>query len=126
MDKSEEVPKKKPFNFFGFGAKDIMGLVMIIIGFLLILIGVFMIAYNLLIKSSPSQPPPDTQKKVKKQPKKKVDEPPVNIEKKENEIKQNASNILLEEYHNTKIPSTIIQESDTESEREVKDDDLLN
>ncbi len=85
-----------------------------------------MIAYNLLSKS-PTQQQPPTQPKKKKQIKKKVEEnplPPIDVEKKENEIKQNASNILLEEYNSTKIPTTIIQESDTESELEVRDDHL--
>ena len=91
-----------------------------------------MIAYNLLCKdNSGQQPPPQYTKKTKKQTKRKPEEviqPTINVEQKENEIKQNASSILLEEYNNTVIPSTIIQESDTESEREqdVKDDDLLN
>lgn len=127
MEQTHETPKRKPFNFFGFGAKDILGLMMIITGFFLILIGVFMIAYNLLSKTPTQQQPPPMQQKKKKPPKKRPEEqqsPPIDVEKKENEIKQNASNILLEEYTNTMIPTTIIQESDTESELEVRDDHL--
>jgi hypothetical protein len=131
MEQSEPAETKKKFSFFGFTTKDIIGLVMIIIGFLLILIGIFMIAFGLLNRTPTAQQPPPQHKKTKKAIKKRPEEAPttpIDINKKENEIKQNASNILLEEYNNTKIPSTIIQESDTESERELetKDDDLLN
>jgi uncharacterized membrane protein len=128
---TEQKPAPKKFNFFGFSSKDIIGLVMIVIGFLLIMIGVFMIAYNLLSKDTPTQQqPPPPQKKPKKPIKKKQEEvqPIVDIEKKEDQIKQNATDILVKEYNNVKIPQTIIQESDTESEREqeTKDDSLLD
>jgi len=129
MDNTEPVPPKKKFSFFGLTARDLVGMTMMIIGFFFILIGVFIIAYNLFAKnSSGNQPPPPAQKKQKKANKKKSDvvETPVDVEKKENEIKQNASNILLDEYNNTKIPKSIIQDSDTEKEQETKDDDLLD
>lgn len=125
-------PKKK-FTMFGFTSCTITGIIMIVVGFFLILIGIFMLAYIFIMKGNTiQQQPQKKQKKPKPKPKEEVPPPAppvqtqVEIKKQEDQIKLDTKNILEDEYVSAKIPSSIIVPSDTEDEREVKDDDLLN
>ncbi len=134
VNQQPPVETKKKFTMFGFTSCTITGIIMIVVGFFLILIGIFMLAYIFMMKGNNTQQPPP--KKVKKQKPKQKEEPvvqppqqiitQVEIDKKEDQIKQNAKVMLEEDYMGEKISHTIIEQSDTEDEREVKDDSLLD
>lgn len=135
VNQQPPVETKKKFTMFGFTSCTITGIIMIVVGFFLILIGIFMLAYIFMTRSSNTQQPPP--KKTKKQKPKQKEEPvvqppqqtqpqitQVEIDKKEDQIKQNAKVMLEEDYLGERISPTIIEQSDTEDEREVKDDPL--
>jgi len=134
VNQQPPVETKKKFTMFGFTSCTITGIIMIVVGFFLILIGIFMLAYIFMTKgNNTQQPPPKKPKKQKpKQKEEPVVQPPqpiitqVEIDKKEDQIKQNAKVMLEEDYMGEKISPTIIEQSDTEDEREVKDDNLLD
>ena len=111
----EQPTPKEPTKIFGFRIRDIAGIIMIIVGFLMIMIGVFMIAIGLLGKDKTAQQHPPIKKK--KQPKPKKDEPIMTkeeVSKKEDQIKEDATNILVNEYASQPVPMSIIETSETE------------
>jgi len=116
----EPVKSKEPKKFFGLSMGQILGLLAIIIGFIVVIIGICMLALCLFgSKSVADQRIPVEQlpPKQKKKSKPKEDKPPAPI-KKESTIEQEAAQLLVEEYQNTSIPLNIVVPSDTEGEQE--------
>ena len=131
MESQQEEVKPKKFSFFGYSAPSILGIIMIVTSFFVFLIGVFMIAYSFMVKpQQPQQPPPKKQKKTKQKPKEEVTQPQpplevvqTEIKKEEDQIKNEVKTILEDDYNNDAISPKIVEQSDTEVEQEVKDEE---
>lgn len=113
-----KIPEKK--RYFGLTTTQLLGIVGIIIGFIMIIIGICILAKCILGSVSAEKPPSITftpKPKQKKKSKTKEEVP----DKKEDIISQEAASLLVEEYQTTSIKPNIIVPSDTETEQEVLD-----
>lgn len=127
QEEQQQTKTKQPFNLFGFSKTNIIGIIIFVIAFLIVLIGIFIFAYCLIFKKQPKEElPQQQQQQKKKKPKKRSDQPPQDMSKKQDEIKNEATEMLVDEYVSAPIKPAIIQESDTETEQETKDDELLD
>lgn len=109
------IPKKYLFY--------LIGVIVLFVGILIVIAIVFLYFFN--GKKTEDKPMP--QKKPKK-PKPKVDTPikPIDVSKKEAELREETIKELTKEYENTEIPKNMVVLSESEREQDVKDDDELN
>lgn len=101
----------------------IIGIVALIIGFIMFIIGIALVTVCIFNrKPEPQQPPNQPKKKPKPKPPPQPKEPE-KVVKKEDEIHQEAKEMLVAEFQNTSIQKNIIIQSDTEAEQDVQEID---
>lgn len=125
----ETPPTQKPASKEGFvlvSKKTMFYLVGVIVVFLCFFVAVGIIFLYLFFgnkKTTQNQPIPPKKPKKLKSTKPKENTSSVNVEKKEDEIKQETTTELINAYSEVKIPSDIIIPSESEQEQDVKADD---